>query len=120
MTDSSTQPEKRKRDYRGLLVFLLLPLLCGVVALASQLAANSRLEGVDRDVEAIETADYSPWDRIVFAPVDEAIITQVVLEIAATIGDMSILGTATQAAVETSVQRTVIAQMPTATATITP
>ncbi|MDQ7025747.1 MAG: hypothetical protein Q9P44_09325 [Anaerolineae bacterium] len=122
MTDSSTDaPNKTKDNTRGLiLLLLLLPVMCGVIVLASQIAAKTRATGIEGTIEPIETADYSSWDRTVFAPISADIITQVVLEIAATNGDTSFLETATQAAIATHNQQTVIAQTPTATSTPNP
>ena len=69
---------KQRGSGRGLSLLLLLPLMCGVIFLASRVGAGNFSSGtIERQVTPVETANYSPWNEIIFAPVDDALLTDV-------------------------------------------
>ncbi|MEM9954926.1 MAG: PKD domain-containing protein [Chloroflexota bacterium] len=72
---------KNPRRQGTSLLFLLLPLMCGVMFFASQLGALSDKEGrIERQMTPFVTADYRAWYEIIFAPIDEGLLTQVAAE----------------------------------------
>ena len=72
---------KQSGGGRGLSILLLLPLMCAVIFFASQLGTINFEAGlIERRATPFQTADYAPWNELVFAPVDDALLTQVALE----------------------------------------
>src|SRR5688500_15631372 len=75
MTTPKKEEERQARN-RSLSLLLLLPLLCAVIFCASQFGVWVAPNGVvERQVTPNQTADYAPWYDLVFAPVDDALLT---------------------------------------------
>lgn len=73
--------QKSSNNNRSLSFLLLLPLLCAVIFCASQLGVvTAPVELLNRRVTPAETANYSSWNELAFAPVEDGIITQVAAE----------------------------------------
>ena len=69
---------KQRSAGRGLSLLLLLPIMCAVIFFASRVGAGNFSSGViERQVTPFETANYSPWNEIIFAPVDDGLLTAV-------------------------------------------
>ncbi|MEL6408662.1 MAG: PKD domain-containing protein, partial [Chloroflexota bacterium] len=80
MSEPRKNDQPRQRAW-GLSLILLLPLMCGVIYGASQLGAFQAPAGLlVGQVTPIETADYQAWNEIVFAPVDDGLLTQIAAE----------------------------------------
>jgi PKD repeat protein len=70
-----------KKQKSSFLILLLVPILAGIVFCAAQAGLISiRPDSLGLRVESISTADYSPWDRVQFAPIDPMLGTQMAVE----------------------------------------
>lgn len=71
------ESEARKSGRRIYIAALFLPLLLGVIICSSTAGVNwLRQERLEVEVEALATADYSPWEQTRFAPIQPRLATQ--------------------------------------------
>ena len=70
-----------KKRNSSLLILLLAPLLCALVFCAAQAGLISvRPDSLGMRVEPLSTADYGPWEQVVFVQIDPRLGTQMAVE----------------------------------------